>query len=230
MNRTSSFIAAEHLGAAAPWAFEPMDRPAHEAPLIHPHAVRDAQALGHAQGHAEGVQEATARVQAQMQAQLDAQLAQQAQQFAELFAAARSSLAQAEQQMARGTLEIACAIAQQVLRRELALPDADGLQRVATEAVRTLVEDGAPATLRLSAPDHGRLGLQISQALAGQRTGGLAVVADASLNDGDCVLEAADARIDASVAQRWAAAVGSLGLDVAWAADTAPPEANGDAA
>ncbi|MBN8748095.1 Flagellar assembly protein FliH [Xylophilus ampelinus] len=212
MTRTSRFIAAEDLGVVSPWTFARMGSAKEQAPVIRPEAVRDARSHGYAEGHADGVAEATARVRAEMQEAFDRLLAEQAQRFAALFDTARIGLAQAQQDIARGSLEIACAIARQVLRRELA-GGTEGLAEVVQEAVQLLLEDGRPGSLSLSRADHERFGAALQAQLAEQS---VSVLVDASLSDGDCVLSSAANRVDASVAARWAHAVGSLGLDIPW--------------
>ncbi len=186
------------------------------SPVIRPEAVRDARSQGYAAGHSDGVAAATARVRAEMQEAFDRVLAEQANRFAALFDAARVGLAQAQQDIARGSLEIACAIARQVLRRELAA-STDGLAEVVREAVQLLLEDGRPGSLSLSPADHERFGAALQAQLAEHSVN---VIADPSLSDGDCVLSSADSRVDASVAARWAQAVGSLGLDAPWHEET----------
>ncbi|MDA7415231.1 FliH/SctL family protein [Xenophilus arseniciresistens] len=215
MSRTARLIPAEALGAASPWNFERMGAPVESAPVIRPEAVRDARAMGYAEGHAAGVAEATAQVQAEMQEAFERLMAEQAARFAALFDAAQTGLAQAQQDIARGSLEIACALARQVLRRELA-HSSDGLIEVAHEAVQALLEDGRSATLHVSPDDHARLGEALEQALAQSQASQVSVVADATVANGGCLLESAAARIDASVAKRWERAVASLGLDAPW--------------
>jgi flagellar assembly protein FliH len=218
MTRTARFIAAEDLGAASPWTFARMGAPVEQAPLIRPEAVRDARSLGYSEGHAAGLAEGAARVRAEMQAMLEQALAEQAARFGTLFDAVQSGLAQAQQDIARGSLEIACAVARQVLRRELAT-GTDGLRQVVDEAVQALLEDGRPGTLSLSPDDHARIGTTLAAELAERQ---VSVVADPALRDGDCMLATAANRIDAGVAQRWTRAVGSLGLDIPW--EPEPPD------
>lgn len=212
MSRTARLIPAEALGAASPWTFTRMGASAESAPVIRPEAVRDARAMGYAEGHAAGVTEATAQVQSEMQEAFERLMAEQAARFAALFDAAQTGLAQAQQDIARGSLEIACAIARQVLRRELA-HSSDGLIEVAQEAVQALLEDGRSASLHVSPDDHARLGEALQLALVDSQ---VSVVADAAVANGGCVLESAAARIDASVVNRWERAVASLGLDAPW--------------
>lgn len=212
MTRTSRFIAAEDLGVASPWTFARMGAPVEQTPHIHPEAVRDARSHGYAEGHAAGAAEASARVRADMQEAFDRLLEEHATRFAALFDATRTGLAQAQQDIARGSLEIACAIARQVLRRELASGN-HGLAEVAHEAVQALIDEGRPAILSLSPGDHERFGAALQAQLEEQA---VSVHADDSLADGDCVLSSATNRVDASVSARWAHAVGSLGLDSPW--------------
>jgi len=135
--------------------------------------------------------------------------------FARVLAAAEAGLANAQQDIARGTLEIACAIARQVLRQEIKT-DPKTLEPVVREALGMLLADGKSASVRLSPVDFELLQAPLAAELAGQP---VQVLADASVAPGDCLVESAGAVVDGGVATRWSRAVASLGLEMPWQED-----------
>ena len=121
--RPHALIAAEDIAHVARWQFGAVgpDSGEPEAGISDPQALREA----HAQGHAEGFEAGRAAALAEAQAEFAAFRANEGMEIAgrldALLRAAEAGLVEAEQQIARGTLEIACALARQVLRREMAI-------------------------------------------------------------------------------------------------------------
>lgn len=226
----SRLIRAEQLatlagGGAAPWAFERMDAPPPlivveeeeqgpppEPPIDIEVLLAQARAEAFAEGHAAGTNEAETRARQEMQALVENRLQDQAERFAALVDEARQGLEEAQQDIARGTLDIACALARQVLRQELATRPGL-LEAVVREAVDLLVADGRSVRVVLSTEDQAWLGGALEQEFASR---GVAVVAEAAMAPGDCRLESAGAVVDGGIAPRWARAVASLGLTVPW--------------
>ncbi|MFS2054441.1 flagellar assembly protein FliH, partial [Variovorax sp. CT11-76] len=122
-----------------------------------------------------------------------------AQRVAALLASAEAQLAEVQQELARGTLEIACALARQVLRQEIATRPAV-LEPVVREALAMLAVDGKASAVRLSPTDFERLGVALRAEFEGQP---VSVVADAGIAPGDCLVESAGTVIDGGVATRW---------------------------
>lgn len=227
MNR-SRLIRAEQLaalagGGAAPWTFERMDAPPPvlveeeegpppEPPIDIEVLLAQARAEAFAEGHAAGTNEAQTRARQEMQALVESTLQEQAGRFATLVDEARRGLEEAQQDIARGTLDIACALARQVLRQELATRPGL-LDAVVREAVDLLVADGRSVRVVLSTEDQAWLGAALEQEFASR---GVSVVAEAAMAPGDCRLESAGAVVDGGIAPRWARAVASLGLTVPW--------------
>jgi flagellar assembly protein FliH len=209
----SSFIPSESIAACARWQFATVGvEGVGQGGITDPEGLRRAHEEGLAMGFEAGRAEALAECQAQMNAYIASQGQENAARFASVLAAAEAGLAHAQQDIARGTLEIACAIARQVLRREIKT-DPKTLEPVVREALGMLLADGKSASVRLSPVDFEVLQAPLAAELAGQP---VQVLADASVAPGDCLIESAGAVVDGGVATRWSRAVASLGLEMPW--------------
>ncbi|MDM0014769.1 flagellar assembly protein FliH [Variovorax sp. J22P168] len=209
-----ALIASEDISHVARWQFGSVgpDTGEPEAGISDPQALREAHAAGHAEGFAAGRAQALAEAQAEFAAFRAHEGLEIAGRLDALLRAAEAGLAEAQQEIARGTLEIACALARQVLRRELAI-DPKALEPVVHEALSLLLADGRSATVRLAPADFDVLDEALRARFAGQS---VSVVADAAVNPGDCLVESAGAVVDGSVATRWTRAVAGLGLALPW--------------
>ncbi len=220
-----AFIPSEDIAGYARWQFAtvgPAGEP--QGGIADPEALREAYEKGRAEGHAAGREQAVAEARAQMDAYVATHGRDTAQRLAGLIDAAVAGLADAQQDIARGTLEIACALARQVLRHELATQPL-ALAPAVREALGLLQADGRSACVRLSPQDFESLDAHLRVEFAGQA---MTVVSDASVAPGDCRIESAGAVVDAGVATRWSRAVASLGLAMPWhetPQDAAPPGA-----
>jgi flagellar assembly protein FliH len=143
---------------------------------------------------------------------LATQAKQAGERFQQLFASAQVELAEAEQAMAQGVLDLACELARQVLHQELTV-NTEVLMPVLREALEMLGADCKTAVVKLHPADLIELGEQIHADFAGLS---LTLRADATLQQGGCVLESAGTVIDASVPKRWQQAVSRLGMSRAW--------------
>lgn len=220
--RHGRLIASENIAVLTHWKFSGMNGGSDvnaASSVLDAQALRDAQLLAHQEGFAAGRAAGLAEAQAHWNDSLAAQVEETSRQLAALLAAADSGLAAAQQDIARGTLEIACALARQVVRRELSV-GTDALQATVHEALATLMADAKSARIRLAPSDHAMLSASLATQLAGQA---VSVVADATLAPGDCLVDSAGVTIDGTVATRWSHAVASLGLAQPW-------EGAGDAA
>lgn len=208
-----TFIPSEDIAGFSRWQFAtvgPTGEP--QGGIADPAALQEAQDQGFAEGHAAGRAEALAQARAEMDAYIATQGRDTAQRLAALLAAAEAGLADAQQDIARGTLEIACALARQVLRHELATQPL-ALEPVVREAIELLRADGRSACVRLAPADFEALDAHLRAEFAGQA---MSVVSDASVAPGDCRVESAGAVVDGGVATRWSRAVASLGLAMPW--------------
>lgn len=221
-----AFIPSEDIAGYSAWQFGNVDPNAlHGEPggTTDPEALREAHARGVAEGHAAGREEAFAEAQAQMENYFATHGQDTAHRLAALLAAAEAGLANAQQDIARGTLEIACALARQVLRREMAL-DPQALVPVVREAIGMLRADGKSACVRLAATDFEALDTHLRAEFAGQS---VTVVTDAGVAPGDCRIESAGAVVDGGMATRWSRAVASLGLSMPWQEGAPDPAGDG---
>lgn len=216
-SRRTRIIAGEQIGSFARWQFASMapDGGAVEGGIIDPQALREAHDQGYAQGLEAGRTQAWAEARAQMAADEAQRLQQIAHQLACVLEAAQKQLDDAHRDIARGTLEIACTLARQVLRHEtVTRPEA--LEPVVREALGQLLGDSKPARVRLAPADFDRLDAPLRAEFAGQA---VSVVADANVAPGDCLVESAGAVIDGGLQTRWNRAVARLGLHLPWRED-----------
>ena len=216
MSNRAALIPSEQIEDCDRWQFASVGKPpAERRKVVDPLALLKLQQThedGRAEGHAAGRTEALAEAQARFDHHVATTESDTAQRFATLLAAAEGRLAEIEGDIARGTLEIACALARQVLRHELAT-NPNALEPVVREALGMLLADGKSACVRLSQTDFDMLDAPLRAEFVGQA---VAVVADATVQPGDCLIESAGAVIDGGVANRWQRAVGSLGLTLSW--------------
>ena len=164
----------------------------------------DAQAQGLEQGRTEAA--------AQWQQRLDDYVAGAGREAAGRLEAATqqldASLAALQQHMAQDVLQLACALARQVVRQELRT-NPQALQPVVAEALDMLVADARPATVRLHPDDHAQVGAALRESFAGKA---LQWLPDVAVAPGGCLVEAAGAVVDGSLEKRWQRAVAALGV------------------
>ena len=171
---------------------------------------------GFAAGLTAGV--AQGRAQAEVESQQDmanflaTRASDSAQHLATLFSAVQSQLAQAQQAMAQGVLELSCELARQVLRQELSV-NPNVLMPVIREALDMLGAEHRSAVLRMHPADLDVLEGVMATEFAGMA---LSLRADTALQPGGCVVESAGMVVDATLQKRWQRAVATLGLDVTW--------------
>jgi flagellar assembly protein FliH len=129
-----------------------------------------------------------------------------------LFASAQTQLADAQQVMAKGVLELACELARQVLRAEIST-NPNALQPVIREALGLLQADSKVALVRMHPQDIEVFSDVLQQEFANLS---LTLLPDASITRGGCLVESAGTVVDGTVEKRWHKAVARLGLDSAW--------------
>ncbi len=211
-----ALIPGEQIAGFQRWRFAAVDgepdEPHEPADTIDQPALEAARQLG----FEEGIETGRAQALAEAAQQLDDYIAGQgraaAERFAALFDAAEARLLEAEQTMARGTLEIACALARRVLRHEIAT-NPNTLEPVVREALSMLLGDGKSARVRLSHADFDMLDEPLRAEFSSRS---VTVVADVAIQPGDCLIESAGAVVDGGAASRWTRAVASLGLLLPW--------------
>lgn len=215
------FIPSEEVLQVKAWEFDAMDgsvprreaEAAPEAPATPPAELleeirQQAYADGFEQGRMAGAQETKAA----LEAPLKRQMQNHAQQLAALLAKTQTQLSQLEDTLAEQVLALACDLARQVVRRELAQP-LEPLKAVVHEALAVAVQDHSPATLKLHPSDWAALKDELESLLEAQR---IRVVPDEHLTPGGCWVESPQGAVDGTVEKRWARAVANLGLSTDW--------------
>lgn len=235
--RYARFIPKEELGVVTRWQFGAVDgsdallleqeelppveseediaaRAAEAAELQaqQSQALQQAADEAYQHGLAQGQEQASAEWQRRMDEYVADQGKQAAQQLDAVVQALGSSLDAMQQHMAQEVLELACAIARQVVRQELRANTA-ALLPVVAEALGMLVADGRPAVVRLNPADLAQVGSALRQEFAGPQ---LQWLADAEVPRGGCQVEAAGTVVDGSLQKRWQRAIAPLGLASAW--------------
>lgn len=220
MRNYDRFIPGEEVGAVEQWNFEPVDT---AAVLLAAQVKVRAEVIDQARddalrqdAYAEGFAQGQAHAALEAQRQLAEYIANEGQNiardFGKLFAIAQEQMAQAEQVLASGVLDLACELARQVVRRELAVRT-DALQPVLREALGLLVADTQSAVIRLNPLDLALLEPVIKAEFAGLS---LTLLSDEAMNQGGCLVESAGTVVDGTLEKRWARAVATLGLESAW--------------
>lgn len=176
-------------------------------------AREQAHAEGRAQGLAQGRAEATNEWQQRMDSYTSGAGRETAQRLQGLVEKCEDSLQALEQNMASEVLQLACDIARQVVRQELACKP-EALLPVVREALDMLVTEGRAVTVRLNPVDWEVLDapLRAEHGAAGK----LQWLADASVPAGDVRVDSGGAVIEAGLDSRWRRAVAALGLVSSW--------------
>ena len=224
MRDNTRFIPGEEIDAFAQWNFGAVDtaslRLAAESQALQlvedrerDEALRQA---AHAQGFAEGFAQGQARATLEGEHKIDEFARTQGQEasdrFSRLMQDAQAQLAQSQQVMAQGVLELACELARQVVRQELSV-NPNVLQPVIREALGMLAADSKNALIRLNPLDAEVLQDAVQTEFAALN---LSLVSDATIQPGGCLITSAGTVVDGSLDTRWRRAIASLGLKLPW--------------
>ena len=220
MRSDPRFIPGEEIAAVSQWNFGAVDT---ASLLVASQAKAGHQARdqardetlrqeGYAEGFAQGHAHALVQAEQQIHAFSNNQGQQAARRFAALLDAAEQQLAQSQQVMSRGVLDLACELARQVLRQELSV-NPNVVQPVVREALGLLAQDSKSAVVRLNPLDLEVLQDTLQEEFANLS---LTLVADATLELGGCLIAAAGTVVDGSLDTRWRRAVANLGLQLPW--------------
>lgn len=219
------FIPREELGDFTHWEFgsigphgmvppaevqvpqlpEPPDEAEQQAVLQQ--AMDDA----YAQGLAQGRQESNLQWQQKLDDYVAGEGAAAAQRFGAVATGFEQGLAQAQQNLARDVLELACVVARQVLRRELDATGHAALLPTIREALASLSADHRVATVRLHPDDERALAEGLRTEFADRA---VSWVADVDVLPGGCLVEQAGTTLDGRLDKRWQRAVAALGLEL----------------
>lgn len=179
--------------------------------------LEEARAQAHAEGRAQGLAQGRAEATNEWQQRMDSYTAgagrETAQRLQTLVEKCEDSLLALEQNMASEVLQLACDIARQVVRQELACKP-EALLPVVREALDMLVTEGRAVSVRLNPVDWEVLDapLRAEHGSADK----LQWLADASVPAGDVRVESGGAVIEAGLNSRWRRAVAALGLVSSW--------------
>lgn len=220
------FIPREEIDDVAHWQFTEVDEKARQRaavlaaaekppePVIDEAMLQQARDEGYQLGLEQGRMEAALEGQRRLDEYITSQGTLASERLNALMASLEQRFTDAEQTVAQGVLAMACEVARQVLRRELAT-DPESLRPVIREALGLLAADARTAVVRLNPEDHDTFKSVPSEELGGQA---LKWVSDASVPVGGCLIEAAGAQVDGTLQRRWARAVANLGVDTPWSA------------
>jgi flagellar assembly protein FliH len=214
------FVSGEDIGSVTDWNFAAVDQASirFAAKLRAQEQAEEAaktnvaKQIGFSEGYAQGHAQATLEGERKIQQFIATQGQDAAKQFGALIVAAQSQIAESEQVMAKGVLELACELARQVLRHELA-SNPNALQPVIREALGMLSVDSKAALIRLHPTDLDILAEVLRQEFSYLS---LTLMADANISRGGCIIESAGAVVDATLQRRWSRVVANLGLESSW--------------
>ena len=214
------FVSGENIGSVTDWNFAAVDQASirFAAKLRAQEQAEEAaktnvaKQIGFSEGYAQGHAQATLEGERKIQEFIATQGRDAAKQFGALIASAQSQIAESEQVMAKGVLELACELARQVLRHELA-SNPNALQPVIREALGMLAVDSKAALIRLHPTDLDILAEVLRQEFSYLS---LTLMADANISRGGCIIESAGAVVDATLQRRWSRVVANLGLESSW--------------
>jgi flagellar assembly protein FliH len=227
MRPITRFIPGEEIDAVSRWSFADVDA----AAMLLEQQTRDrelnehletARQQAHAAGYADGFQQGRAQTlldaQKQVSDYINKQGAETAQQLGALISSAAEQLETAEQLAGQAVLELACELARQVLRHEIA-SNPNTLLPVIREALGQLFSDSKAVQIKLHPLD-----LEVLQDVLQEEYPNLPLTLqpDATLTRGGCLVESAGTVIDGRLEKRWARAIGRLGQNLSW------EEAGGD--
>jgi len=216
----SRFIPREEIDGVAAWRFSAMDGSDESPPQVEGEAqptvdaaaLEDARQQAYAEGFNHGHDAGAKEVRDAMEAAMRRTAEETAVRMAQLLRNTSDHLKASEAKIARHILELACDLARQVVRRELRADHAP-LQPVIAEALRELVDDGLPITVRMNPADLALMKGALQETLGHAKP---EFVGDASVSPGGCLIESSTTTVDATVEKRWSRAIGNLGLEAPW--------------
>lgn len=216
----SRIIPNEEVGVVAGWDFGPVDQASvrfaakvRAREMVEEQSrANEARQAGFSEGYAQGHAQATLEGQRLIAEYIQSQGQDAARHFGQLFEAADAQLAQSQQAMAQGVLELTCELARQVLRHELSV-NPNALQPVVREALSVLSIDSKSTLVRLNPLDLDILAEVLRQEFSGLS---LSLLADSSITRGGCLVESAGTVVDGTIEKRWMRTVAKLGLESSW--------------
>ncbi len=144
-------------------------------------------------------------------------LQQNVAQFGALIQGFDAQLDALEQQMAQALVRVATEVARQVVRDELRT-DPQRIARVTREAVNAVLISARHIVVQVHPDDLALVEQGAAEVIAAR---GARVVADPSIERGDCRVLSDVGTIDARIAARWLQASSGLGTELPWSNDDA---------
>lgn len=229
MRNYARFIPHEEIDSAEPWEFGAVDTVAATMAVKQAEQVKAIESAidlardesikqtGYAEGFAQGHAKATLEAQKTIDDAIAEQAHKAAQDFAKLFESVQTQLGESQQVMSGSVLELACALARQVLRQELSI-NPNVLQPVVREALDLLVGESKEALIRLNPLD-----LEVLEEVLRTEFSNLTLnlLADPAVTRGGCIVESAGTVVDGTLEKRWLRAIGTLGQTFDWEAPVA---------
>jgi flagellar assembly protein FliH len=224
MRDNTRFIPGEDIDTFAQWSFAAVDTASlrlaaeSDARQLVEDGARDgaSRQAAHAQGFAEGFAQGQARATLEGEHKIDLYTRTHGQavsdRFSQLMQDAQEQLAQSQQVMAQGVLELACELARQVVRQELSV-NPNVLQPVIREALGMLAADSKNALVRLNPLDAEVLQDAVQTEFVALN---LTFVSDATIKPGGCLITSAGTVVDGNLDTRWRRAIASLGMKLPW--------------
>jgi flagellar assembly protein FliH len=139
---------------------------------------------------------------------------EQGERMAALLSGLQEEFTGFDQNVAQDLLQLALAVANQVLTTALAVKP-ELILPVVREAVQSLAQNGAPASLALHPQDAVLVRETLGEYL---QHGGVKILEDKALSRGGCRLHSAGSTIDGAIDTRWRRVVEAIGTDTAWLA------------
>jgi flagellar assembly protein FliH len=193
------FIPKEQLGEAAAWEFQSLagDAPPRGTERLLSERERRAYERGQQDGFAAGQQAA-------MQVK-----AQHARELARVLDELRGRFAELESGGAEQVLQLALAIARQVVRRDVEVDEAAVLPAL-REAVSAVIDQQTHPRVHLNPQDleHLRADIEADGLFKGCR-----LIPDPSIRRGGCRVETAHSDVDATLESRWQRVLAAVGID-----------------
>lgn len=224
----SSIIPSEQVRGAVDWEFAAVDQGALRfaaklkaqaeaeeqlrSEVAHKSGFDEGYNKGYSEGFAQAHAQATLEGDRKIAQYIETQGAEAARAFAQLFATSHQQIADSEQAMAEGLLELATSLARQVLGHEL-IVNPNAILPVIRESIGVLIADSKVVLVRLHPADF-----EVVEPVLRQEFPALEVkmLPDSHILRGGCIVESGGTVVDGTVATRWRRVVARLGLESAW--------------
>ncbi len=198
----ATLIPKEQISAYERYELDSFDVPGKKGPVSLTTAtqVEKIHQQAHQDGYQAGLREGRQRAMAQVE------------RFVALGNAFAAESAELDQILAQQLLDVALAVAQQMLRSALTVKP-DLILPVMQEAIRSLPVLGQERRVSLNPQDAA-----LARELAGESLtlAGWTIVEDAGVARGGCVVSCSHGEVDATLDARWRQVVGALGRDQGW--------------